>query len=235
MTAMPILAMKADLQPAVQLAFSFSNKLLASTSLQFPDAGRDCMLFQLRAPQTWAAPRPFSGLLQRYMASGKRAWRSPDCAAALLFFEPRYSGEVKSQKEELAETQFDSLEAMIDAYAAEAVRVAASAHRVKLDFSVGSVAVLERILADQNAVDLEYQTRTWGSYFGELLRRRWGGDWSLTQYPNAVAAVPTLEIAGSRLYPLMKVYRRLTMGEAENLPGFLELVQRRLEDGPQVH
>jgi hypothetical protein len=102
---------------------------------------------------------------------------------------------VKSQKEKLAETQFDSLDAMIVAYAAEAVRVAADGHRVKLDYSLASVATLEAILAGQSAVDLEYQTRTWGGYFGEVLRRRWGGEWSLTQYPNAVAAVPTLDIA----------------------------------------
>jgi hypothetical protein len=135
---------------------------------------------------------------------------------------------VKSQKEKLAETQFASLSAMIEAYAAEAVREAAAAHRVKLDYSLNSVAALEAILAGQNAVDLEYQTRTWGGYFGEVLRRRWGGEWSLTQYPNAVAAVPTLDIAGSRLYPLMKVYRRLTLGEGESLTAFLELVQSRL-------
>jgi hypothetical protein len=135
---------------------------------------------------------------------------------------------VKSQKEKLAETQFESLEAMIVAYAAEAVRVAAADHRVKLDFSVGSVAKLEALLEGQAAVDLEYQTRTWGGYFGEVLRRQWGGDWSLTQYPDAVAAVPTLEIAGSRLYPLMKVYRRLTMGESESLTAFLALIQQRL-------
>jgi hypothetical protein len=83
-------------------------------------------------------------------------------------------------------------------------------------------------LAGQAAADLEYQTRTWGGYFGEVLRRRWQGEWSFTQYPNAVAAVPTLEIAGSRLYPLMKVNRRLTLGEAESLTAFLELIQTRL-------
>jgi hypothetical protein len=142
---------------------------------------------------------------------------------------------VKSQKEKLAETQFDSLDAMIVAYAAEAVRVAADGHRVKLDYSLASVATLEAILAGQSAVDLEYQTRTWGGYFGEVLRRRWGGEWSLTQYPNAVAAVPTLDIAGSRLYPLMKVYRRLTMGEDESLTTFLELVQGRLGAGATVN
>ena len=121
------------------------------------------------------------------------------------------------------------------AYAAEAVRIAAADHRVRLDYSLNSIVALENLLAGQGAVDLEYQSKTWGSYFGEVLRRRWGGDWSLTQYPNAVSAVPTLEINGSRLYPLMKIYRRLTMGEAESLNEFLEMVSGRLDKAPIVH
>jgi hypothetical protein len=142
---------------------------------------------------------------------------------------------VKSQKQKLSEMQFESLEAMMVAYAGEAVREAADAHRIKLDYSLASITFLEKILAAQAAVDLEYQTRTWGGYFGEVLRRRWGGEWSLTQYPNAVASVPTLEIAGSRLYPLMKVHRRLTLGEGESLPAFLEMVQGRLGAGSAVN
>ena len=115
------------------------------------------------------------------------------------------------------------------AYAAEAVRIASSDHQVRLDYSLASIPALENLLAGQGAFDLEYQSKTWGSYFGEVLRKRWGGEWSLTQYPNAVSAVPTLEIQGSRLYPLMKIYRRLTMGEGENLNEFLEMVSTRLE------
>ena len=50
-----------------------------------------------------------------------------------------------------------------------------------------------------------------------------------TQYPGGgVAAVPTLLIRGSRLYPLMKVYRRLTLGEGENLSAFYKMVAARL-------
>ena len=141
---------------------------------------------------------------------------------------------MKTQKEKLAEQQFDSIEAMMVAYAAEAVREAAADHRVRLDYSLDSVARLEDLLAGQGAFDLEYQSKTWGSYFGEVLRKRWGGEWSLTQYPNAVSAVPTLEINGSRLYPLMKVYRRLTMGEGENLKEFLDMVSGRLDKAPTV-
>jgi hypothetical protein len=141
---------------------------------------------------------------------------------------------VKTQKEKLSEATFDSIEAMMQAYAAEAVRVAAADHRVKLDYSLESVTALENLLAGQGAFDLEYQAKTWGGYFGEVLRKRWGGDWSLTQYPNAVAAVPTLEINGSRLYPLMKVYRRLTMGESEDLVHFLQMVAERLDKAPLI-
>ena len=79
--------------------------------------------------------------------------------------------------------------------------------------------MLEQILAGQAAEDLEFQTRLWGSYFGEVIRRRFAGEWELAQYPGGgVAAVPTLLVRGARLYPLIKVYRRLTMGQAENSP-----------------
>jgi len=132
-------------------------------------------------------------------------------------------------KAKLAESNFASLAEMIDAYAEEAVRAAWNDHRQRLDRSESSVDVLEQILDGQAAEDLEFQTRLWGSYFGEVIRRRFGGEWELTQYPGAVAAVPTLAVRGSRLYPLMKVYRRLTLGPEENLATFYKMVSARLE------
>jgi hypothetical protein len=136
---------------------------------------------------------------------------------------------MQTPKERLAEAQFDSIEAMMTAYAAEAVRSAATEHRVRLDYSLASIAALDQLLAGQGPFDLEYQSKTWGGYFGEVLRQRWGGEWTLTQYPNAVAAVPTLEVKGSRLYPLMKVYRRLTLGDSEGLVAFVAMVAERLD------
>ena len=132
-------------------------------------------------------------------------------------------------KGKLAESNFASLAEMMDAYAEEAVSVAWNDHRQRLDRSESSVDVLERILDGQAAADLEFQTRLWGSYFGEVIRRRFGGEWELTQYPGAVAAVPTLEVRGARLYPLMKVYRRLTLGPDENLAAFYKMVSGRLQ------
>jgi hypothetical protein len=133
----------------------------------------------------------------------------------------------------LAESNFASLAEMMSAYAEEAVRVAWSDHRQRLDLSEASVDQLEQILDGQSAEDLDFQTRLWGSYFGEVIRRRYSGEWELSQYPGGgVAAVPTLLIRGSRLYPLLKAYRRLTLGEAENLSAFYKMVAARLDQAP---
>ena len=132
-------------------------------------------------------------------------------------------------KAKLAESNFASLDEMMNAYAEEAVHVAWNDHRQRLDRSEASVDVLELILDGQSDGDLEFQTRLWGSYFGEVIRRRFGGEWELTQYPGAVAAVPTLAVRGAQLYPLMKIYRRLTLGSEENLATFYKMVSGRLE------
>jgi hypothetical protein len=129
----------------------------------------------------------------------------------------------------LAESNFASLAEMMSAYAEEAVRVAWNDHRQRLDLSEASVDRLEQILDGQSAEDLDFQTRLWGSYFGEVIRKRYTGEWELSQYPGGgVAVVPTLLIRGSRLYPLLKVYRRLTLGEPENLSAFYKMVAARL-------
>ena len=119
--------------------------------------------------------------------------------------------------------------------AADAVQVAQERFGFDLDFSEESLAPLETILStvsadlqmsDKDAV--EQQVKQWGGYFGEVVRRRWQGSWDLVQYPGGAAAVPTLLVAGSQVYPLMKIFRRLTMGEAENIPGFYEKIRQKL-------
>jgi hypothetical protein len=138
-------------------------------------------------------------------------------------------------KAKLAESNFASLDAMMSAYAEEAIRVAWSDHRQRLDLGESSIDLLEQILEGQSADDVEFQTRLWGSYFGEVIRRRFAGEWELSQYPGGgVSLVPTLVIRGSRLYPLIKVYRRLTLGEAESLSAFYAMVAGRLNTQPPV-
>src|ERR1700755_3399403 len=128
-----------------------------------------------------------------------------------------YSGSIRmfDSKARLDALNFASIDEMIRAYADEATLVARQQHRVLLDYSPASVEALERLLNGQAAVDLDFQSRLWGSYFGEVLRRRWNGLWLLAPYPGTgepggqtASVVPTLEVAGSRLWPTMKIYRR---------------------------
>jgi hypothetical protein len=125
--------------------------------------------------------------------------------------------------------RFDSIDAMICAYSDEAVVIAKGRHRRQLDYTPASIETLEALLGEQAAVDLDFQSRLWGSYFGEVLRRRWDGHWLLAPYPGQTeSAVPTLDLRGSRLWPTMKVYRRLTLGPAESLSSFYAMVEQRL-------
>ena len=121
-------------------------------------------------------------------------------------------------KTNLAESNFASLAAMMSAYAEEAVRVAWNDHRRRLDLSESSVDLLEQILDGQSAEDLEFQTRC-----GAATLARCSADALLGMGAFAVSRrrpcrCSTLLIRGSRLYPLMKVYRRLTLGEEEISP-----------------
>ncbi len=131
--------------------------------------------------------------------------------------------------------KWDGLEPMIESYAAEAIAIAKTDFREDLSYGEESLEGLERILnrlcpapAPLAAEDGEWWTLLWGSWFGELLRRLHGGAWSMTVYPGGNYAVPTLEVDGSRLYPMMKVHRRLSMGAAESIPAFHAMLAVRL-------
>ena len=136
-----------------------------------------------------------------------------------------------SGKKSLSEAVFDSLDGMMLAYAGEAV-IAAATRGEQLDFTAQSVPAVERCLTaiagSSDHPDLEYDSRVWGAYLGEVVRRRYGGDWQMSQYPGGNLAVPSLEVRGSHLYPVMKVFRRLTLGQAENISDFYGMVAKRL-------
>ncbi len=142
--------------------------------------------------------------------------------------------------------QWDSLEAMIEAYAAEAVLIAQADFHEQLGYDEASLARLERILnrlcpapEPLPSDDSGWLTLLWGSFFGELLRHLHGGAWAMTLYPRGEFSVPTLEIgaspaaAPSRLYPMMKVNRRLTLGADEGIPAFYAMLRTRLAAQPR--
>jgi hypothetical protein len=141
-------------------------------------------------------------------------------------------------RKRLESGDFPDLGTMMEAYALAAAAVARDEFRRELDFSSDSIDVLDEVLvlvSDSPERDLEFEVRLWGSYLGEVVRRRYTGSWEMTQYPGGVAAVPAVEVRGSRVFPLVKVYRRLTAGEEEDLRAFFVMVTERLGRPAQVN
>jgi hypothetical protein len=141
-------------------------------------------------------------------------------------------------RKSLEEATYPDLEAMMEAYAAAAVSIARDRFRQTLDYRSESLVAFEAVLselAEQRELDFDYEVKLWGSYLGEVIRRRYTGRWEMTQYPGGVSTVPAVEVRGSRLFPLMKVYRRLTIGDAESIAAFFDMVTQRLGKPAQVN
>lgn len=134
---------------------------------------------------------------------------------------------------------------MMEQYAAEAVRLAPE-FGIMLDYSESSLEGLERILdrlaetfpssetelRSEESVqkELDSVSRIWGGYFGETVRRLWGGAWGVETYPGTVAPVISVDVGGAKLFPVMKIYRRLTKGQEENVWRFYQMVRGRVSE-----
>jgi hypothetical protein len=141
-------------------------------------------------------------------------------------------------RKRLESVAFPDLASMMEGYAQGAVEAAKKDYRKALNFSAESVDVLDEILvmvSESPDHDVDYEVRLWGAYLGEIIRQRYAGGWEMTQYPGGTTAVPAVDVRGSRLFPLMKVYRRLTMGDEEDLRSFYAMVTERLGKPAQVN
>lgn len=152
----------------------------------------------------------------------------------------------KQARKRFTDKKWDGLEPMIEAYAATAIEIAKADFHEQLAYDEASLDKLERILNRLCPVpdalpanDSDWWTLLWGSFFGELLRHLHGGTWEMTVYPRSDFSVPTLEIGGSaeapgsRIYPMMKVNRRLIMGADEGIPAFYAMFTARLAAAAQ--
>ncbi len=141
-------------------------------------------------------------------------------------------------RKRLEKSAFPDLGLMMEGYARAAVELGQSEFKQKLDFTSESIDGLDEILVlvgESPELDLNFEVRLWGSYLGEVLRRRYAGSWEMTQYPGGAMAVPAIAVRASRLFPLMKVYRRLTVGDEEDLRAFYLMVTERLGKPAQVN
>jgi hypothetical protein len=141
-------------------------------------------------------------------------------------------------RKRLESAVYPDLGAMMEGYAQAAAELGRREFHQKLDFTSESIDGLDEILVlvgESPERDLDFEVRLWGSYLGEVLRRRYVGGWEMTQYPGGEVAVPAVDVRGSRLFPLLKVYRRLTVGEEEDLRAFYTMVTERLGKPAQVN
>ena len=133
----------------------------------------------------------------------------------------------------------ESVNAMASAYAEKAVQKAREFNS-HLDYSENSLMEVEVILSQlagaapgaQKADDLAEICKTWGSYFGEVVRRRFGGEWTIETYPGKQFATLTLSVGANKLFPTMKVHRRLAHGADDNVWSFYKMVKVKLEALP---
>ncbi len=138
----------------------------------------------------------------------------------------------------LESMNFADLGAMMEGYARAAADLARTTYKQGLDFSADSIDALDDLLVmvgESPDLDLDFEVRLWGSYLGEVLRRRYAGSWEMTPYPGGALAVPAVDVRGSRLFPLIKIYRRLTIGEEDDLRSFFTMVTSRLGDPARVN
>jgi len=135
----------------------------------------------------------------------------------------------------------------MEAYAADAVRQA-PAFGARLDYSEASLQALDQILSrirdefpsppsnissdDPAQKQIDAASRVWGGYFGETIRRLWGGEWGVETYPGTTAPVVSVDVGGAKIFPVMKVYRRLTQGDGENVWNFYQMVRERVSAQP---
>jgi len=127
----------------------------------------------------------------------------------------------------------ESVAAMAGAYARQAVQEARQ-FNAQLDYSENSLIEVEMILSQlagraSASEPVDEMCKMWGSYLGEVVRRRFGGEWSVETYPGKHFATLTLSVGANKLFPSMKVHRRLIHGEDDNVWSFYKMIRARLE------
>jgi hypothetical protein len=112
-----------------------------------------------------------------------------------------------------------------EAFALDAVDLAARNFRITLDWSEASIQQVERMLGklhDQMGSARPSEETVWvfakslGSYIGEVLRRRHGAAWGMVTLDGQ--SYPGLQLPGGGLvWPWAKAHKRMTNGPEDNV------------------
>lgn len=118
--------------------------------------------------------------------------------------------------------------------AAELVKHAAANFKLTLDYTEGSIPRVEHALgeihkhiegkAEQNKAAIVNLSNGFGSYIGEVLRRKHGGQWRVhpPTFPNGMEG---LDVGGTIVGPLQQVFLRITKGPQHSIENFYRDVE----------
>jgi hypothetical protein len=144
-------------------------------------------------------------------------------------------------------TTFASFDEAMTATAARAVEIAAQG-RITLDYSVESIRIVEEQLASLHLAipkglfgkltkkgpsdeEIHVMAMTFGAYVGEVLKRRFGGQWSLENNLAPGTKVPTFHFGngGGEIWPQIKVEKRLRNGPEDNVWHYTQVLIEKLD------
>jgi hypothetical protein len=125
-------------------------------------------------------------------------------------------------------TNTTSVNAQMQQVAEYALRVAAEKFGKSLDYTENSLASFEALLQqayEQNSSQesgkniskegIQKTARVWGSYLGELMRRKWGGEWVVS------GSDVKLTISSKSYSPIQQVYQRITIGQQYDIKKYI--------------
>jgi hypothetical protein len=138
-----------------------------------------------------------------------------------------------------------TVEEMMVAYAQDAVDHAQSRFAITLDYSEKSVVQVEEMLAQlyealpkgfwqrlfkrgASTADIAPLCGMFGGYIGEVIRRKWGGEWVLESL-NSSEPLIALKVKGSLIFPPSKVYKRLIAGDEDNVWFYFEVISSQFK------
>ena len=111
----------------------------------------------------------------------------------------------------------------MEAHARHAVELAKTRFQATLDYGTESLQVLETLfdrveyaMPDPESKEtLGLLTRLWGSYLGEVIRRRHGGDWII--WTDKHGKTMALQVGDATIFTHNKVKKRLERGPEHNI------------------
>lgn len=129
---------------------------------------------------------------------------------------------------------------MMEAYSLDAIDFARENFQEQLDYSESSIEQVEQIAAKlyddipkgffsrllkkgPSEEEIELVSKMLGGYIGEVFIRSQGGEWKYHEQFSTFA----LNKGDSWLFPVSKVYKRLTNGEEDNLSSFYRIAKKQ--------